>query len=872
MLKKIGGTGECAKEKGECTASEEWEISGAELGAGHHAIVIVVTDRAGNEARREESISVRHSTPVAVGPGSVDLESGDFSLGATDLSMGSGLTVSRVYSSRATEEGDEGPLGPEWSMSMGSTESLVEMVDGSLRMTSANGSQAIFAMPLAGVKCESGAPFESPPGDSNLKLWCEENKEAKKRIAYYLEDAADHTKVKFTLPSGDSTEWVPTVQEGAVATDTVTYKYQTAEGQNEYAVPAGSGPADITAGPNGNLWYTDFETSKIGEITTTGAVTEYALPTGSEPIGIMEGPDGNLWYADDGTSKIGEITTAGAVTEYALPTGSEPDGITEGPDGNLWYADDGTSKIGKITTAGAITEYALSGEANPSSIVVGPDGNLWYTDGYRKAIGKITTSGVVTEYVLPTEAAYGIAAGPDGDLWFTVDHRNAIGKITTSGVVTEYALPSGSAPTEMVEGPDGNLWYTNSSSSSKIGKITPSGVVSEYGLPATSKPQGITVGPDGNLWFTDLSTNKIGVIPSSGTISEPTEALAPVPAGVSCSWKEKPTEMSPGCRALEFKYATETTAKGEAETEWGEYDRRLMKVSMVAYNPAAGHEKMEEAPVAEYRYDKLGRLRAEWDPRLSTPLKTRYGYDAEGHVTALDPSGEEPWTFTYGTAKGDSGTGRLLKTTRAPTSAGLWGGETVRNSEAPTVTGSPIVGVRLAVSNGKWSGSPLTYGYQWEECNSGRSCTPILGADNANYTPVPNNAGHTLVALVSATNGGGSEATVSAATGAVAGTSVTRAVDSGNSINAVSCIPSTTDCVVSDSKGNAYYATNVSTSANATWTSWSGPSGESPSQAVDCPTTSLCLLADGKEAAGGAYIMRPRWVAPSAKLTFQSGA
>ena len=89
--------------------------------------------------------------------------------------MGSGLTLSRNYSSRNTTQGDEGPLGPEWNMSMGSTESLVEMDDGSVLMTSANGTQTIFVKPLAGVKCEPAAPFESPPCNSNLKLWCEKN-------------------------------------------------------------------------------------------------------------------------------------------------------------------------------------------------------------------------------------------------------------------------------------------------------------------------------------------------------------------------------------------------------------------------------------------------------------------------------------------------------------------------------------------------------------------------------------------------------------------------------------------------------------------------------------------------------------------------
>lgn len=81
--------------------------------------------------------------------------------------------------------------------------------------------------------------------------------------------------------------------------------------------------------------------------------------------------------------------------------------------------------------------------------------------------------------------------------------------------------------------------------------------------------------------------------------------------------------------------------------------------------------------------------------------------------------------------------------------------------------------------------------------------------------------------------------------------SYTQTIDTGNSVNAASCIPATTDCVLSDSKGNAFYATNVSTTSSATWHSWSGPTEQSPSQAVTCPSSTLCLLADGKETAGG---------------------
>jgi len=80
---------------------------------------------------------------------------------------------------------------------------------------------------------------------------------------------------------------------------------------------------------------------------------------------------------------------------------------------------------------------------------------------------------------------------------------------------------------------------------------------------------------------------------------------------------------------------------------------------------------------------------------------------------------------------------------------------------------------------------------------------------------------------------------------------LTQTVSSGNVVNASSCVPSTSTCVVSDSKGNAYYATNVTTRANATWNLWSGPAEQSPSQAVACPSTTVCVLADGKSASGG---------------------
>jgi len=336
-------------------------------------------------------------------------------------------------------------------------------------------------------------------------------------------------------------------------------------------------------------------------------------------------------------------------------------------------------------------------------------------------------------------------------------------------------------------------------------------------------------------------------------IIEPTAMLAPYPSSLKCSEKlTKKEELVVGCRALEFVYAEATKEKiGENETEWGEYKGRLKDVKFVASEPN-GTKMAAPITVAEYVYDKLGRLRAEWNPQLTTPLKTIYGYDSEGHVTAVTSPGQQPWVFTYGTTASDLSTGRLLKVMRPAVTTAAWAGVLPAKTAAPKLTGTAVVGNKMSVSEGTWSGAPVDHGYRWTRC-TGSSCVVIAGANNQSYTPATADVGHTLVAEVTATNSGGSVAVPSEASATVVSKvgALTQLVDSGNSLNAVSCIASTTDCILSDSKGKALYATNVSSTAAATWNSWSGPSGESPSQAVDCPSSSLSLLADGKETAGG---------------------
>jgi streptogramin lyase len=126
-------------------------------------------------------------------------------------------------------------------------------------------------------------------------------------------------------------------------------------------------------------------------------ITEFTVPTAaSSPHYIVAGPDGNLWFTEYIGNRIGQISTAGAVREFLVPTlQSGPWGITVGPDGDLWFTEQLAGKIGRITTAGAIAEFTISTfDSGPRGIAVGPDGNLWFTESSLSAnkIGRISRS------------------------------------------------------------------------------------------------------------------------------------------------------------------------------------------------------------------------------------------------------------------------------------------------------------------------------------------------------------------------------------------------------------------------------------------------------------------------------------------------
>jgi streptogramin lyase len=280
----------------------------------------------------------------------------------------------------------------------------------------------------------------------------------------------------------------------------------------EFELGAGTRPAALVSGPDGNIWFAGLRyvpegfADVVGKVTPRGEVTEYVVGTHSANTGLADiavGPDGNLWFTEGLRPKVGRVTTSGQVTEFDLPNpDASPSEIAAGPDGNLWFTEWRGGRVGRITPSGQVTEFPLGAGTESDGIVAGPDGALWMTQAYAGAVTRISTDGSETSFSLPAPARYPreIVVGPDGALWFG-KQRDALGRITTSGEVSEVPVPGGDQTFALSSGPFESVWYSNGGG--RIGWIMPGVVTGEPGCINSCRAPiaDLTEGPEGKLWF-----------------------------------------------------------------------------------------------------------------------------------------------------------------------------------------------------------------------------------------------------------------------------------------------------------------------------------------------------------------------------------
>ncbi|MET8080683.1 RHS repeat-associated core domain-containing protein [Streptomyces sp. NPDC005303] len=185
------------------------------------------------------------------------------------------------------------------------------------------------------------------------------------------------------------------------------------------------------------------------------------------------------------------------------------------------------------------------------------------------------------------------------------------------------------------------------------------------------------------------STTKVvseAVTVGGKTLARPKRVIAATTATTPAACETDPSVK--GCRVLEFVYPTTTTATSSA---FGNFAGQVSQIKL--WSTAPGASAATAVAVAQYAYDDAGRLREQWDPRVSPALKTAYAYDSAGRVNTLTPPGQLPWSFTYGKAGSNpaTGDGMLLKVSRATLTPGS-ASQTNGTATSTVVYGVPVSG------------------------------------------------------------------------------------------------------------------------------------------------------------------------------------
>jgi streptogramin lyase/plastocyanin len=232
------------------------------------------------------------------------------------------------------------------------------------------------------------------------------------------------------------------------------------EGENSW-------PFNIALGPNGEIWFTQRASGRIGLLNpATGATTHYDIQTPNcGPAGLAVDPrTGEVWFTESYADRIGRLNPAtGEIKEYSM--GEKSTGLVSGPaglavdkDGGVWFAKL-EGKIGYLAP-GAETIKLLDVPADskrPAGITVSPSGDVWLValDGnlllrYRPAAGEFT------QYPLPTgepdnqpgtppfaktSRPFGIAVDSQGNVWFSEQYTGQLGVLDMASPSVELFSP-----------------------------------------------------------------------------------------------------------------------------------------------------------------------------------------------------------------------------------------------------------------------------------------------------------------------------------------------------------------------------------------------------------------------------------------------
>jgi streptogramin lyase len=550
---------------------------------------------------------------------------------------------------------------------------------------------------------------------------------------------------------------------------TYTYQWQ----RCSFAVGSrGSGPGQlispegVAVDSHGDIWVSDTYQGRLEVFNERGEFLKTVGSEGSgpdqigEPEGIGIDAKGDVWVADWTNDRVEEFDEKG---EYLQQFGSEgsgdgqlmhPYGIAVDAKGDVWVTDVGNNRVEEFDEEGEyISQFGSTGSGSgqfelsfPGGLAFSSTENVWVTDTDNNRVEQFNEKG---EYV----SQFGSEGSGDGQF---------------------------SRPGDVTLDPSGNVWVVDQGNG-RVEEFSPAGEYErQFGSLGHDPgqlywPTAAAVDSKGDVWVADTGNNRLDEFSEQGEVIEH-KACADIAGATSQTYALTAPDVGWQLQATVTAY--DEAGEASATSALSSVVEEAPYVEEEPGPPASGAPVSTSPPsITGPTLDgqTLSASAGSWEE----PEPLSYAYQWQSCDTlgedCLNISGAT--NSTYPLVDDDVGTSmRVIVTatdaggstvSTSPISAAV---AAVADTSAPIITGSADDGETLSASVGTWEGPPpLSYGYQWQHCNSsGSECTNISAATSSSYLLGHDDVGTTLRLVVTATNSAGSASGTSVATAVVA--------------------------------------------------------------------------------------------------------
>jgi virginiamycin B lyase len=248
------------------------------------------------------------------------------------------------------------------------------------------------------------------------------------------------------------------------------------------------------------------------------SVRYYPVAAGMRSRDVTAAPDGTIWFCGQGNGALGRLNPEdGSYKLVNLGRGAAPHNVITGPDGAAWVCEGGQNAIARgDAQSHDVKLFKLPGERgymNLNTGVFDKSGIYWFT-GQTGIYGRLDPkSGDMTVWDAPRgRGPYGITVTPTGEVWYASLAGKYIAQIDLKSGDARIVEPptKGQGARRVWSDSKGLLWVSEWNSGNVSVHNPADGSWRQWKLPG-ERPRAYSVYVDENdiVWLTDFAANAI---------------------------------------------------------------------------------------------------------------------------------------------------------------------------------------------------------------------------------------------------------------------------------------------------------------------------------------------------------------------------